>query len=165
MRWPTTKTRGGGALECWSCKKKKLNVSKQECATRDGGGRHALAFFPTTYPFGNNYVVYLSWLSWSTYCTSTTCLRFLFKPQPPLNLPAATDTIVQHLIRSNDSTCEHVQPCSSSPHRRSPPLILLTCSNRRGSPLLIGVRSEEELLTDNIQVQYNGGESCSSKHT
>uniref|UniRef100_A0A674NRZ4 glutamine--fructose-6-phosphate transaminase (isomerizing) n=1 Tax=Takifugu rubripes TaxID=31033 RepID=A0A674NRZ4_TAKRU len=32
----------------------------------------------------------------------------------------------------------------------------------RGSPLLIGVRSKEELLTDNIQVQYNGGESCSS---
>uniref|UniRef100_A0A674MS35 glutamine--fructose-6-phosphate transaminase (isomerizing) n=1 Tax=Takifugu rubripes TaxID=31033 RepID=A0A674MS35_TAKRU len=67
-----------------------------------------------------------------------------------------------HLIRSNESTCEHVRPCSSSPHRRSPPLTLLTCSNRRGSPLLIGVRSKEELLTDNIQVQYNGGESCSS---
>ncbi|XP_056898404.1 glutamine--fructose-6-phosphate aminotransferase [isomerizing] 2 [Takifugu flavidus] len=29
-------------------------------------------------------------------------------------------------------------------------------ATRRGSPLLIGVRSEEELLTDNIQVQYNG---------
>lgn len=38
----------------------KANVSKQECATRDGGGRHALAFFPTIYPFGSNYVVYLS---------------------------------------------------------------------------------------------------------
>eukprot|EP00066_Takifugu_rubripes_P005976 XP_003970439.1 PREDICTED: glutamine--fructose-6-phosphate aminotransferase [isomerizing] 2 [Takifugu rubripes] len=29
-------------------------------------------------------------------------------------------------------------------------------ATRRGSPLLIGVRSKEELLTDNIQVQYNG---------
>lgn len=38
----------------------KANVSKQEGATRDGGRRHALALFPTIYPFGSNYVVYLS---------------------------------------------------------------------------------------------------------
>ncbi|KAG7518569.1 glutamine-fructose-6-phosphate aminotransferase [isomerizing] 2-like [Solea senegalensis] len=30
---------------------------------------------------------------------------------------------------------------------------------RRGSPLLIGVRSEHELLTENISVQYNSGHS------
>lgn len=47
-------------MECWSCKEMKANVSKQESATRDGGGRHVLAFFPTIYPFGNNYVVYFS---------------------------------------------------------------------------------------------------------
>uniref|UniRef100_A0AAQ4QLG9 glutamine--fructose-6-phosphate transaminase (isomerizing) n=1 Tax=Gasterosteus aculeatus aculeatus TaxID=481459 RepID=A0AAQ4QLG9_GASAC len=31
-------------------------------------------------------------------------------------------------------------------------------STRRGSPLLIGVRSEQELTTDNIPIQYNSGE-------
>uniref|UniRef100_A0A3Q3W669 glutamine--fructose-6-phosphate transaminase (isomerizing) n=1 Tax=Mola mola TaxID=94237 RepID=A0A3Q3W669_MOLML len=33
-------------------------------------------------------------------------------------------------------------------------------ATRRGSPLLIGVRSEHELLTDNIPIQYNSGELC-----
>uniref|UniRef100_A0A3Q3JW79 glutamine--fructose-6-phosphate transaminase (isomerizing) n=1 Tax=Monopterus albus TaxID=43700 RepID=A0A3Q3JW79_MONAL len=33
-------------------------------------------------------------------------------------------------------------------------------STRRGSPLLIGVRSEHELLTEHIPVQYNSGEFC-----
>uniref|UniRef100_A0A8C2ZUB8 glutamine--fructose-6-phosphate transaminase (isomerizing) n=1 Tax=Cyclopterus lumpus TaxID=8103 RepID=A0A8C2ZUB8_CYCLU len=34
-------------------------------------------------------------------------------------------------------------------------------STRRGSPLLIGVRSELELTADNIPIQYNGSEPCS----
>uniref|UniRef100_A0A8D3CMU5 glutamine--fructose-6-phosphate transaminase (isomerizing) n=1 Tax=Scophthalmus maximus TaxID=52904 RepID=A0A8D3CMU5_SCOMX len=34
-------------------------------------------------------------------------------------------------------------------------------STRRGSPLLIGVRSEAELSTEQIPVQYNSGEFCS----
>lgn len=49
------------------------------------------------------------------------------------------------------------------PHFASPhPLRLLhspLC--RRGSPLLIGVRSEHELSTENIPIQYNSGELCS----
>uniref|UniRef100_A0A3Q1HTS9 glutamine--fructose-6-phosphate transaminase (isomerizing) n=1 Tax=Anabas testudineus TaxID=64144 RepID=A0A3Q1HTS9_ANATE len=35
-------------------------------------------------------------------------------------------------------------------------------ATRRGSPLLIGVRSEHELQTEHIPVQYNSGELCSS---
>uniref|UniRef100_A0A8C4FFR1 glutamine--fructose-6-phosphate transaminase (isomerizing) n=1 Tax=Dicentrarchus labrax TaxID=13489 RepID=A0A8C4FFR1_DICLA len=35
-------------------------------------------------------------------------------------------------------------------------------STRRGSPLLIGVRSEHELSTENIPIQYNSGELCFS---
>uniref|UniRef100_A0A3B4TIB2 glutamine--fructose-6-phosphate transaminase (isomerizing) n=1 Tax=Seriola dumerili TaxID=41447 RepID=A0A3B4TIB2_SERDU len=35
-------------------------------------------------------------------------------------------------------------------------------STRRGSPLLIGVRSEHELPTEQIPIQYNSGELCSS---
>uniref|UniRef100_A0A671WJQ6 glutamine--fructose-6-phosphate transaminase (isomerizing) n=1 Tax=Sparus aurata TaxID=8175 RepID=A0A671WJQ6_SPAAU len=35
-------------------------------------------------------------------------------------------------------------------------------STRRGSPLLIGVRSEHEQLTENIPIQYNSGELCST---
>uniref|UniRef100_A0A8D2ZPC2 glutamine--fructose-6-phosphate transaminase (isomerizing) n=1 Tax=Scophthalmus maximus TaxID=52904 RepID=A0A8D2ZPC2_SCOMX len=37
-------------------------------------------------------------------------------------------------------------------------------STRRGSPLLIGVRSEAELSTEQIPVQYNSGEFCSCLH-
>lgn len=33
---------------------------------------------------------------------------------------------------------------------------------RRGSPMVIGVRSEHELLTEHIPVQYNSGELYSS---
>uniref|UniRef100_A0A4W6CDU9 Glutamine--fructose-6-phosphate aminotransferase [isomerizing] 1 n=1 Tax=Lates calcarifer TaxID=8187 RepID=A0A4W6CDU9_LATCA len=33
-------------------------------------------------------------------------------------------------------------------------------STRRGSPLLIGVRSEHELSTEHIPIQYNSGELC-----
>lgn len=57
-------------------------------------------FFP---PFTHSVVIMLfislsSWLSWGTYCTSTTCLCFLFKPQPPLNQPALTDTISHDVV-------------------------------------------------------------------
>uniref|UniRef100_A0A7N8WVA6 glutamine--fructose-6-phosphate transaminase (isomerizing) n=1 Tax=Mastacembelus armatus TaxID=205130 RepID=A0A7N8WVA6_9TELE len=37
-------------------------------------------------------------------------------------------------------------------------------STRRGSPLLIGVRSEHELSTEHIPVQYKNGELCPSLH-
>lgn len=57
-------------------------------------------FFP---PFTHSVIIMLfisvsSWLSWGTYCTSTTCLSFLFKPQPPLNQPAVTDTISHDVV-------------------------------------------------------------------
>uniref|UniRef100_G3Q1X6 glutamine--fructose-6-phosphate transaminase (isomerizing) n=1 Tax=Gasterosteus aculeatus aculeatus TaxID=481459 RepID=G3Q1X6_GASAC len=38
-------------------------------------------------------------------------------------------------------------------------------STRRGSPLLIGVRSEQELTTDNIPIQYNSGEPVQEKNS
>lgn len=44
----------------------------------------------------------------------------------------------------------------------SVPSSLHSHPGRRGSPLLIGVRSEHELLTENIPIQYNSGELCSS---
>uniref|UniRef100_A0A671WHN7 glutamine--fructose-6-phosphate transaminase (isomerizing) n=1 Tax=Sparus aurata TaxID=8175 RepID=A0A671WHN7_SPAAU len=38
-------------------------------------------------------------------------------------------------------------------------------STRRGSPLLIGVRSEHEQLTENIPIQYNSGELFQEKNS
>lgn len=78
---------------------------KQMCQSRRvllgmvvGGMRRP--FFP---PFTHSVVIMLfislsSWLSWGTYCTSTTCLCFLFKPQPPLNQQAVTDTISHDVV-------------------------------------------------------------------
>lgn len=41
------------------------------------------------------------------------------------------------------------------------PRLLRALPCRRGSPLLIGVRSKYELSTENIPIQYNSGELCS----
>uniref|UniRef100_A0A671WP15 glutamine--fructose-6-phosphate transaminase (isomerizing) n=1 Tax=Sparus aurata TaxID=8175 RepID=A0A671WP15_SPAAU len=41
-------------------------------------------------------------------------------------------------------------------------LVSISNTAKRGSPLLIGVRSEHEQLTENIPIQYNSGELCST---